>query len=108
MDNLVYLGDSMATILIKNIPEDLLRELRRLKVEMGCRTWAELLAKLVRSERVILLMEDDFKRMREGVQGFLSLRSVVSERWRGQPTVLEEVRGSRRHEGDQPHSDIGL
>ncbi|MBS7611704.1 hypothetical protein KEJ27_05795, partial [Candidatus Bathyarchaeota archaeon] len=71
----------MATILIKNVPEDLLKELKRLKVEMGCRTWAELLAKLIRSERVILLTEDDFENMREGVQSFLNLRGTVSERW---------------------------
>lgn len=88
----------MATLLIKNIPEDLLRELRRLKVEMGCRTWAELLAKLVRSERMILLTGQDFERMREGVKGFLNLRRVVSEQWEGQPAVLDEVRRARRHE----------
>ncbi|MBS7613153.1 hypothetical protein KEJ48_02760 [Candidatus Bathyarchaeota archaeon] len=88
----------MATILIKNVPEDLLKELKRLKVEMGCRTWAELLAKLIRSERVILLTEDDFENMREGVQSFLNLRGTVSERWKDQPTVLKEVRRSRRHE----------
>lgn len=88
----------MATILIKNVPEDLLKELKRLKVEMGCKTWAELLAKLVRSERVVLLTEDDFGNMKRGVQSFLSLRSIVSERWRGQPTVLNEMRRTRRHE----------
>ncbi|MBS7618126.1 hypothetical protein KEJ25_05945 [Candidatus Bathyarchaeota archaeon] len=65
---------------------------------MGCRTWAELLAKLIRSERVILLTEDDFENMREGVQSFLNLRGTVSERWKDQPTVLKEVRRSRRHE----------
>ncbi|MBS7649123.1 MAG: hypothetical protein QXR06_03855 [Candidatus Bathyarchaeia archaeon] len=87
----------MATILIKNVPEDLLKELKRLKVELGCRTWAELLAKMVRSERVILLREDDFKRMRDGVQNFLGLRGIVSERWREGPNALIELRGSRRH-----------
>lgn len=88
----------MATILIKNVPEDLLKELKRLKVEMGCKTWAELLAKLIRSERVVLLTEDDFENMRRGVQSFLNLRVVVSEKWRGQPTVLNDIRRSRRHE----------
>ncbi|MEM3570086.1 MAG: hypothetical protein QXK32_04795 [Candidatus Jordarchaeales archaeon] len=88
----------MATILIKNVPEELLRELRRLKVELGCRTWAELLAKLVQLRSGVLLAEEDFERMKKGVQGFLGLRDVVSERWKGAPSVLEEVRGSRRHE----------
>ncbi|MEM2849939.1 MAG: hypothetical protein QXI36_06675, partial [Candidatus Bathyarchaeia archaeon] len=77
---------------------DLLKELKRLKVEMGCKTWAELLAKLIRSERVVLLTEDDFENMRRGVQSFLNLRVTVSEKWRGQPTVLNDIRRSRRHE----------
>lgn len=88
----------MATILVKNLPEDLLRELKRLKVELGCRTWAELLAKLVESERAISLGEERLKEIRSGVEGFLKLRSVVSSRWAGRPTVLEEVRRSRGHE----------
>lgn len=88
----------MATLLIKNVPEELLRELRRLKAELGCRTWAELLAKLVQLRREVLLTEEDFERMKVGVQGFLGLRAAVSERWRGAPSVLEDVRGSRRHE----------
>lgn len=88
----------MAAILIKNIPEELLRELRRLNVELGCRTWAELLAKLVQLRREVLLTVEDFERMKRGVQGFLGLRAVVSERWRGAPSMLEEVRGYRRHE----------
>jgi hypothetical protein len=33
----------MATILVKNLPEELLKELKRLKVELGCKTWAELI-----------------------------------------------------------------
>jgi len=44
----------LATILIKNLPEDFLKELKRLKVELGCRMWAELLAKLVESGKAIL------------------------------------------------------
>lgn len=88
----------MATILIKNIPEDLLKELKRLKVELGCKTWAELLAKLVASENVILLTKDKLDEMKSGVQGFLQLKRVVSGKWVGPPTVLEETRRSRRHE----------
>jgi hypothetical protein len=88
----------LATILIKNLPEDLLKELKRLKVELGCRTWAELLAKLVESEKAISLTEKELKDMRTGIQSFLALKSVVSSKWAGPPSVLEEVRRSRRHE----------
>ena len=87
----------MATILVKNLPEDVLKELKRLKVELGCRTWAELLSKLVASREAILLSEEKLGEMRSGVQGFLELRSVVSGRWTGHPTVLEEARRSRGH-----------
>ena len=89
----------MATILVKNLPEQLLRELKKLKVELGCRTWAELLAKLVESsEKAVSLSEQELDVTRVGVQGFLKLRSAVSGRWAGHPTVLEEVRRSRDHE----------
>jgi len=92
------MGDMLATILVKNLPEDLLKELRRLKVELGCRTWAELLARLVESEEEISLSEEKLKEIRAGVRGFLKLKSVVSSRWTYRPTVLEEVRRSRDHE----------
>ena len=88
----------MATILIKNLPEDLLKELKRLKVELGCKTWAELLVKLVESERGISLGEEELHEMRRGVQGFLKLRSAVSNRWVGHPMVLQETRRTRKHE----------
>ena len=88
----------MATILIKGLPENLLKELKRLKVELGCKTWAELLAKLVAAKEVILLSEDDLKGMRAGIEGFLRLRKVVSEGWTGPPMVLDEIRRSRKHE----------
>ena len=88
----------MATILVKNVPEGLLKELKRLKAELSCRTWAELLAKLVESERTISLGEEKLIEIRSGVQGFLKLRSVVSNRWPGRPAVLEETRRSRDHE----------
>ena len=79
--------------------EDLMRELRRLKVELGCRTWAELLEKLVRlgSREVIIIGEEDVEEVRRAVSEFLELRGVVAERWSG-GTVLEEFRRSRRHE----------
>lgn len=87
----------MTTILVKNVPERLLKELKRLKVDLGCTTWAELLAKLVESERTISLDEEKLNEMKAGVQGFLELRSAVSERWTGHPGVLEETRRSRNH-----------
>jgi hypothetical protein len=88
---------TLATILVKNLPDSLLRELKRLKVELGCRTWAELLAKLVESERTISFGEEKLNEIRTGVQGFMKLRSVVSDRWTGHPDVLEETRRSRAH-----------
>jgi hypothetical protein len=88
----------MATILVKNVPEDILKELKRLKIELGCRTWAELLAKLVELERTTSLNEEKLEEMKRGVQGFLRLRSIVSDKWAGPPNVLEETRRSRNHE----------
>jgi hypothetical protein len=88
---------TLATILVKNLPEDLLKQLKRLKVDLGCRTWAELLARLVESERRIALGDRELKQMRTGVQGFLKLRKVVSGRWAGHPSVLEETRRARDH-----------
>jgi hypothetical protein len=90
----------MTTILVKNLPENVLEQLRKLKVELGCRTWAELLAKLVESKSQITLSEERLDGMRAGVQGFLGLRTVVSSRWAGQPTVLEESRRSRGHDAN--------
>jgi len=88
----------LATILVKNLPEDVLKELKRLKVELGCRTWAELLSTLVASKEEILFSTEKLEEMKAGVQGILKLRSVVPSRWTGHPTVLEETRRSRDHE----------
>jgi hypothetical protein len=88
----------LATILVKNLPEDLLKELKRLKVELGCKTWAELLSELVAFREPIVLSEEEKSQMKKGVKGFLSLRTEVSRKWKGPPTVLEEIRRSRRHE----------
>jgi hypothetical protein len=86
----------LATILVKNVPEGLLKELKRLKAELDC-TWAELLAHIVEGNRIITLNEKKLNEIRSGVRGFLALRSTVSERWVGQPGVLEEARRSRNH-----------
>ena len=88
----------LATILVKNLPEDLLKELKRLKVELGCKTWAELLSQLIASKGTIILNDEKLKEIKIGVQGFLRLKDVVSSKWTGRPTVLEETRGSRTHE----------
>jgi hypothetical protein len=88
----------LATILVKNVPENLLKELKRLKVELGCKTWAELLSVLAASNEGALLGEEESERMRRGVKGFLMLRTPVSRRWAGHPTVIEETRRSRSHE----------
>lgn len=83
---------------MKNLPENLLKELKKLKVELGCKTWAELLAKLVESEKTISLSEKELEDMRTGVQGFLKLGNVVSTEWASHSTVLEESRRTRHHD----------
>jgi len=87
----------MATILVKNLPEELLRELKRLKIELGCKTWANLLSELVASEEIVL-NEEKNSETDVGVKNFLNLRTAVSAKWNSGPTVLEETRRSRRHE----------
>jgi hypothetical protein len=87
----------MATILVKNLPEELLKELKRLKVELGCKTWADLLSELVSSEET-LLNEDLNSKTETGIKNFLNLKTAVSTKWNNSPTVLEETRRSRRHE----------
>ena len=82
----------MPTLLIKNVPEELMRKLRRLKVELNCRTWAELLEKLVNFRSIVV------ERVSEDViEEFLELRDVVTKRW-GKGEVLEEFRRARGHE----------
>jgi hypothetical protein len=88
----------LATILVKNLPEDLLKELKRLKVELGCKTWAELLSELVTASESVLLTEEKEGQMKAGVKNFLNLRCDVLSKWSGHPTVLEESRRSRHHE----------
>jgi len=88
----------MATILVKNLPEEILKELRRLKVELGCKTWADLLSELVITSEETLLNEDKNSKTETGVKNFLKLKTLVSTKWSNNPTVLEETRRSRRHE----------
>ena len=87
----------MATILVKNLPEELLKELKRLKVELGCKTWADLLSELVTSEQT-LLKEEKIGQTETGIKNFLNLKTEVSAKWNNNSTVLQETRKSRRHE----------
>ena len=94
----------MPTLLIKNVPHDLMKELRKLKVELGCRTWAELLEKLVRlrSREVVLIEDKDLENMRRAINEFLKLREVVTKKWR-KGSVLEEFRRAREHGAEDSH-----
>lgn len=85
----------MPTLLVKNIPEELMRELRRLKLELNCKTWVELLEKLVERQRVIIV--EDAERTEKAVERFLALREIVTAKW-GEGSVLEEFRRARGHE----------
>jgi hypothetical protein len=87
----------MATILVKNLPEELLKELKRLKVELGCKTWADLLSELVVTSEETLLKEEKTSKTETGIKNFLNLKTAVSTKWNNGPTVLEETRRSRRH-----------
>ena len=89
----------MPSILIRNVPEDLMRKLRRLKIELNCNNWIDLLEILVRNRPIeeVSLSERELERMRSGVEGFLSLRRDVSDAWSDEPSVLEEIRRGRRH-----------
>jgi hypothetical protein len=87
----------MATILVKGIPEEVLKELKRLKVELNCKTWADLFGRLVELREPLVLSNDDVKKMDGGVQNFLRLGVVVSKNWSGAPSVMGEFRKSRRH-----------
>ena len=58
----------MATILIKNVPEDVLKELKRLKVELGCKTWADLLEQLTTLVKSPLERKDGKKTNEKGLK----------------------------------------
>jgi hypothetical protein len=90
----------MTTILVKGLSDDTLRRLKRLKVDLDCKTWAELLDKLARNNqrRGVVITKKDLSEMKQGVNEFISLANRVSNKWRGSPTVLEESRAARRHD----------
>ena len=88
----------MPTILVKGVSEVTLKRLRKLKVELDCNTWADLLDKLARPDRSVNFSKKEISEMREGVAEYVALANRVSKKWRGSQTVLEEVRASREHE----------
>lgn len=90
----------MPTILIKNVSEDLLKELKQLKVEFGCRSWAELLELLMKfcPKETVSLSEEDVEKIRKGIGEFLELSKEVSKKWSGPLSVLEEFKRARGHE----------
>lgn len=100
MDYPDYLGNLMPTILIKNVPENVLKELKRLKVELGCETWADLLTELTANSEELLHKENN-EPVEEAVKNFLNLRCEVSSKWTGHPTALEESRRDKHHESSQ-------
>ena len=71
-----------------------------LKLRLGCKTWAELLETLVEStpREIVALGGEDLEKIKVGVKGFLELGEMVSDRWRGPPSVLEGFREARGHE----------
>lgn len=89
----------MATMLVKGVSEDTLRRLRRLKVDLNCETWAELLDKLSQWDRSPSFNENRLEEMKGGAKELITLAEAVSRKWRGPPSVLEESRRSRRNSG---------
>lgn len=88
----------MATILVKGVSEDTLKRLKKLKVELDCDTWAELLDKLAQPGLAVTLNKEEVSAIRQGVSEFITLANRVSKKWKGPPTIVEEMRVSRHHE----------
>lgn len=87
----------MPTMLVKGLSREQVRELQRLKVELGCKTWAELLSVLAETRGPARVQNQRLEQMMTHAEGFLSLEREVSERWAGDDSVLIEFRKSRRH-----------
>ena len=68
----------MATILVKGVSEDTLKRLKKLKVELDCDTWAELLDNLAQPGLAVTLYYEDVSAIRQGVSEFRSLANRVS------------------------------
>lgn len=89
----------MPTLLIKNVTKELLKELKRLKLELGCKTSVELLGLLTKHglKESFTIDEKEARTIKDGIKEFLELNKRTSKRWRGPPSVLEEFRKSRCH-----------
>jgi len=90
----------MPTLLIKNVSEELLKELKKIKAEAGCRTWAELLEYLVKikvNKQIVIIDEKYREKAKKAVNEFLSMSEEVTTKWK-EGSVLEELRKARSHE----------
>ena len=52
---------------------------------------------------MIIIEKEDLEKMRKAVDEFLELRNIVTEKW-SEGTVLEEIRGARRHETENSNA----
>ncbi|MFZ8849699.1 MAG: hypothetical protein ACO2OV_05625 [Thermoproteota archaeon] len=90
----------MPTLLIKNVSEELLKELKKIKAEAGCRTWAELLEYLVKikvNKQIVIIDEKYREKAKKAVDEFLKMSEEVTTKWK-EGSVLEELRKARGHE----------
>jgi hypothetical protein len=90
----------MPTLLIKNVSKELLKELKKIKAEAGCRTWAELLEYLVKikvNKQIVMIDEKYREKAKKAVDEFLSMSDEVARKWK-EGSVLEEFRKARSHE----------
>jgi hypothetical protein len=88
----------MPTILVKGLSEETLKQLKRLKAELECDTWAELLERLSAPQLKVSISREDVSKMKKGVREFIALSNHISTKWNGAPTIVQEFRKSRRHE----------
>jgi phosphopantetheine adenylyltransferase len=90
----------MPTLLIKNVSEELLKKLKKIKAEAGCRTWAELLEYLVKikvNKQIVIIDEKYREKAKKAVDEFLGMSEEVTRKWK-ESSVLEEFRKARGHE----------
>jgi hypothetical protein len=90
----------MPTLLIKNISEELLKELKKIKAEAGCSTWAELLEYLVKikvNKQIVMIDEKYREKAKKAVIEFLKMSDEVTRKWK-EGSVLEEFGKARSHE----------
>jgi hypothetical protein len=75
----------MPTLLIKNVSEELLKELKKIKAEAGCKTWAELLEYLVKikvNKQIVIIDEKYREKAMKAVDEFLSMSDEVTRKWK--------------------------